>query len=109
MPHRIAFRNRAHEVSRLEAFSDAVFGFAMSLLAVSLEAPKSYHQLVETLSGVFPFAFCFFIFIMIWFEHHVLFKRYALHDNTMIALNTLLLFVLLVYVYPLKFMAQVAI
>ena len=109
MPHKIEFRHRAHEVSRIEAFSDVVFGFAMSLLVVSLEAPKSYHELIETLRGTLPFAFCFFIFIMIWWEHHRLFKRYALHDATMICINTVLLFVLLVYVYPLKFMAQVAV
>jgi uncharacterized membrane protein len=108
MSHIIEFRHRAHEVSRIEAFSDVVFGFAMSLLVVSLEAPKSYQELLETLRGVVPFAFCFFIFIMIWWEHHRLFKRYALHDVTMIAINTVLLFVILVYVYPLKFMAQVA-
>ncbi len=109
MAHIIAFRHRAHEVSRIEAFSDVVFGFAMSLLVVSLEAPKTYHELLEMLRGALPFAFCFFIFIMIWWEHHRLYKRYALHDVTMISLNTVLLFVLLVYVYPLKFMAQVAI
>src|SRR5207247_2036070 len=109
MPHIIEFRHRSHEVSRLEAFSDVVFGFAMSLLVVSLEAPKSYRELIETLRGVLPFAFCFFIFIMIWWEHHRLYKRYALHDATMTAINTVLLFVILVYVYPLKFMAQVAI
>jgi uncharacterized membrane protein len=108
MSHIIEFRHRAHEVSRIEAFSDVVFGFAMSLLVVSLEAPKSYQELLETLRGVVPFAFCFFIFIMIWWEHHRLYKRYALHDVTMIVLNTVLLFVILVYVYPLKFMAQVA-
>jgi uncharacterized membrane protein len=109
MAHIIAFRHRAHEVSRIEAFSDVVFGFAMSLLVVSLEAPKTYHELMEMLRGALPFAFCFFIFMMIWWEHHRLFKRYALHDVTMISLNTVLLFVLLVYVYPLKFMAQVAV
>ncbi len=108
MPDAIPFHNRAHEVSRIEAFSDVVFGFAMSLLVVSLEVPKTYAQLLETLRGVFPFAFCFFIFITIWFEHHRLFKRYALHDVTMLALNTILLFVLLVYVYPLKYMATAA-
>jgi len=40
----------------------------------------------------------------IWFEHHHFYKRYALQDQTTMALNTLLLFVILFYVYPLKFM-----
>jgi len=104
MPDRIPFRNRAHEVSRIEAFSDVVFGFAISLLVVSLEAPKTYEQMLEMLRGFLPFAICFWIFIDIWFEHHHFFKRYALQDRTTMFLNTLLLFVILFYVYPLKYM-----
>lgn len=104
MPQAIPFRNRAHEVSRIEAFSDVVFGFAISLLVVSLEAPKTYEQMVEMLHGFLPFAICFWIFIDIWFEHHHFYKRYGLQDSTTMALNTLLLFVILFYVYPLKYM-----
>jgi uncharacterized membrane protein len=104
MPDAIPFRNRAHEVSRIEAFSDVVFGFAISLLVVSLEAPKTYAQMLEMLRGFLPFAICFWIFIDIWFEHHHFYKRYALQDSTTMALNTLLLFVILFYVYPLKYM-----
>jgi uncharacterized membrane protein len=98
------FRFRAHEVSRIEAFSDVIFGFALSLLAVSLEAPRTYEELMEMMRGLLPFAICFFIFIQLWFEHHNYFKRYALHDGTTLGLNTVLLFVVLGYVYPLKFM-----
>jgi uncharacterized membrane protein len=104
MAHAIEFRNRAHEVSRLEAFSDVIFGFSVSLLVVSLEAPKSYGELMEMMRGFLPFAICFFLFIDFWFEHHHFFKRYALQDGTVVALNTFLLFVVLFYVYPLKFM-----
>src|SRR5216684_3854401 len=103
MPHAIPFRNRAHEVTRVEAFSDVVFGFAISLLVVSLEAPKTYAQMMEMLRGFLPFTICFWIFIDIWFEHHHFYKRYALQDQTTMALNTMLLFVILFYVYPLKF------
>jgi len=53
--------------------------------------------------GIVPFAVCFFIFIDIWFEHHDFFRRYALHDGVVTALNTMLLFVVLFYVYPLKY------
>src|SRR5438270_1750184 len=104
MPNAIPFRNRAHEVSRIETFSDVVFGFAISLLVVSLESPKTYAQMMEMLRGFLPFAICFWIFIDIWFEHHHFYKRYGLQDSTTMALNTLLLFVILFYVYPLKYM-----
>lgn len=36
------FRFRGHEVRRIEAFSDAVFAFAVTLLIVSLEVPRSF-------------------------------------------------------------------
>jgi uncharacterized membrane protein len=104
MPYAIPFRNRAHEVSRIEAFSDVIFGFAISLLVVSLEAPKTYAQMMEMLHGFLPFAICFWIFIDIWFEHHHFYKRYGLQDSVTMALNTFLLFVILFYVYPLKYM-----
>jgi len=105
MPKTIEFRHRAREVSRVEAFSDVVFGFAISLLVVSLEAPKNYEEMIRVLHGFLPFAICFLLFIGIWFEHHRFYKRYAMHDMPTTMLNTVLLFVVLFYVYPLKFMA----
>src|ERR1043166_4564874 len=105
MPKTIEFRHRAHEVSRVEAFSDVVFGFAISLLVVSLEAPKNYEEMLHVLHGFLPFAICFVLFIGIWFEHHRFYRRYAMHDMPTTLLNTLLLFVVLFYVYPLKYMS----
>jgi uncharacterized membrane protein len=104
MAHKMEFRYRAKEVSRLEAFSDVIFGFALSLIVISLEVPKTYDALIETMKGILPFAFCFFIFIGLWLQHHEFFKRYALQDKTTVLLNVALLFVILFYVYPLKFM-----
>src|SRR6184192_3904993 len=68
------FRWRGGEVSRLEGFSDAVFGFALTLLVV-------------------------------WEKHYRFFRRYGLQDGTTVLLNSLLLFVVLFYVYPLKFVS----
>jgi len=95
---------RHHEISRLEAFSDAVFGFALALLAVSAEPPASYAQLVDRMSGGLSFACCFTLLVWIWYEHNVFFRRYGLQDAGTIVLNSALLFVVLLYVYPLKFM-----
>lgn len=35
---------RTHEISQLETFGDAVFAFALTLLVVSLQVPKSYDE-----------------------------------------------------------------
>jgi uncharacterized membrane protein len=103
MPQRVPFRNRAHEVSRLEAFSDVVFGFALTLIVVSLEVPKTYAELIAAMHDVPAFALCFAILIWIWHAHYTYFRRYGLHDEFTIWMNTFLLFVVLFYVYPLKF------
>jgi uncharacterized membrane protein len=95
---------RHHEISRLEAFSDAVFGFALALLAVSAEPPASYAQLVDRMAGGVSFACCFALLVWIWYEHNVFFRRYGLQDGGTVAVSSALLFVVLLYVYPLKFM-----
>jgi len=100
----VASERRA-ETSRLEGFSDAVFAFALTLLVVSLEVPSSYDQLVHTLRSFIAFAPSFAALIWIWYLHREFFRRYGLGDGPMIVLNALLLFVVLLYVYPLKFLA----
>lgn len=103
MRDRFKFRPRAREVSRTEAFSDVVFGFALTLIVVSLEVPRTYDELVSIMRGVPAFAICFAILVWIWFEHHRFFRRYNMQDGLVIALNAALLFVVLFYTYPLKF------
>jgi len=97
-------RARTHEISRLEGFSDAVFAFALTLLVVSLEVPRSYGELMDLMGGFLSFACCFALLVWIWHEHNTFFRRYGLQDGVTIALNAGLLFVVLFYVYPLKFM-----
>lgn len=99
--------SRSREVSRLEAFSDAVFAFALTLLVVSLEVPSSYGALIETMRGFLPFACTFAIVTWIWYEHTAFFRRFAMAGPYTVFLNGVLLFLVLLYVYPLKFMATV--
>jgi uncharacterized membrane protein len=102
--HSHGFRLRGHEVQRIETFSDAVFAFAVTLLIVSLEVPKSFDELLISMRGFFAFAICFTLLMMIWHEQHVFFRRYALDDTRTVALNSMLIFIVLFYVYPLKFL-----
>lgn len=95
---------RRHDISRLEAFSDAAFAFALTLLVVSLSVPRSYDELIQLIAGFPSFACCFALLVWIWYEHNLFFRRYGLQDSWTVFLNGALLFVVLFYVYPLKFM-----
>jgi hypothetical protein len=97
------FRWRGREPNRFEGFSDAVFAFSMTLLVVSLEVPDTYSELIEGMRGFIGFAACFTILMLVWYQQYIYFRRYGLQDITTIALNSALLFVVLFYVYPLKF------
>jgi uncharacterized membrane protein len=97
---------RHHGVSRLEGFSDAVFGFALTLLVVSLETPRTNEQLWQLVGGLLPFALMFAMVCWIWYEHNIFFRRYGLQDPWTVFLNSVLLFVVLFYVYPLKFLTM---
>ena len=102
-PH---FRWRGGDVTRLEHFSDAVFAFAVTLLVVSLEVPKSFPELVAALRGFVAFGACFAMLVLVWLFHCHFFRRYGLHDGWATFLNSLLLFFVLFFVYPLKFLAS---
>jgi len=97
------FRWRAGEITRLEAFCDVVFGFALTLLVVSLEVPRNYGELMAAVRGFVPFAACFAQLILIWRAHYRFSRRYGLEDPYTVFLNVVLLFLVLFYVYPLKF------
>jgi uncharacterized membrane protein len=98
------FRARGKDVTRLEGFSDAVFAFAVTLLVVSLEVPHTFRELMDTMKGFIAFAVCFAILMQIWAKHCGFFRRYGLQDATTRTLNAVLLFIVLFYVYPLKYL-----
>ena len=98
------FRLRGGEVTRLESFSDAVFGFALTLLVVSLDVPKTFDDLFNTMRGFPAFAVCFVLLAMIWNSHYKFCRRYGLDDTTTRVITLIMLFLVLFYVYPLKFL-----
>ena len=101
------FRWRGREISRIEGLSDAVFAFAVTLLVVSLEAPKRFADLMHMMHGFLSFGICFTLLLGIWHAQYIYFRRYALDDAASFVLNAVLLFVVAFYIYPLKFLFTV--
>lgn len=98
------FHWRGREITRFEGLSDAVFAFAVTLLIVSLEVPKTFTELLVTMRGFGAFAICFLLLMTVWYQQYIFFRRYGLQDFFTIAVNSALLFVVLFYIYPLKFL-----
>src|ERR1051325_564318 len=96
------FRCRGLEVTRIEGLTDGVFALAMTLLVLSAEVPRSYSQLLVLIKDLPSFAVCFALLMWFWVDHYHYSRRYGLTDRTTIALNSVLVFVVLFYVYPLK-------
>ncbi len=105
LTRRHGVRLRGIEMTRLETFVDAAFAFSMSLLVIAVDGlPTTYSQMIEALLGIPAFAASFALIMMFWFAHRQWSQRYGLEDMpaTMISLG--LVFVVLVYVYPLRVM-----
>ena len=99
-------RRDRRDTSRLEGFSDAVFAFAATLLVVSLEVPQDFAALVSQLYGFGAFAVTFGALVAIWTVHKAFYRRYRLDDGWTVFLNSALLFIVLFYVFPLKFLTE---
>lgn len=97
------FRERGAQVTRLESFVDAAFAFAVTLLVISLDTiPDTIPGLISALKGVPAFAVSFLQLAMFWQAHVTWSRRYGLDDTRSTVLSLVLVFLALVYVYPLK-------
>lgn len=104
------FRHRGAETTRLETFVDAAFAFALTLLVISFDAvPQSYDELVNALRAIPAFLFGFLILMMFWTAHHNWSKRYGLDTTASILISMALIFIIMIYVYPLRAMATAAV
>jgi hypothetical protein len=107
---RDGFRIRGGEMTRTETFTDAAFAFAVTLLVISVDAvPASFPELRAALAGVPAFAASFALLAIFWHGHWQWSRRFGLEDMPTILLSFGLVFVMLSYVYPLKFLTTLAI
>ena len=103
LPVRDDVRQRGVSATRLDSYCDAAFAFAVTILVIRPGGvPSSYEQLVTALRDVPAFAASFAAIAGFWTAHRRWGRRYGLEDRTATVLSLSMIFVMLVYVYPLK-------
>lgn len=106
---KLGFRLRGLENTRIESLSDGVFAIAIGLLLLSSSPPQTFDELKDFIKDFIPFAGTISILMIIWYQHYLFFIRFGLRDAGTVAINTILLFWVLFYTYPLKFLFRLLI
>lgn len=105
LPVRKGFRQRGEAMTRIEIFSDAAFAFAVTMLVVLWsDLPGSYSELLQALKGIPAFAASFAQIMVFWFAHRQWSRRYGLDDTSTTLVTLGMIFIVLVYVYPVRLM-----
>jgi len=96
----------AGATARLDAFTDAAFAFAVSLLVIGGGgAPADFDMLVRALGDIPAFAFGFAVVLLFWFAHVRWRRLRGDGDWRSLLLTLLLVFLVLIYIQPLRAMA----
>lgn len=94
---------------RLDAFVDAAFAFAVTLLVISGgDPPKSLAELTAALWNIPAFALSFALVALFWSHHRNFARITARRDGAVMWLSLGIVFVVLVFVFPLRLLAQTA-
>lgn len=100
------FRYRGMSQTRIETFSDTAFALAITLLVLSSSVPETFAELKASMRNIIPFMLCIVLITVIWYQHYIFFLRYGLQNAVTVILNVALLCLILVYVYPLKYLMR---
>ena len=108
LPVKDGFRQRGMEMTRTETFTDAAFAFAVTLLVVSIDSvPSTYDELLIAVQGIPAFGLACALLFLFWYGHWSWSRRYGLEDFPSIVLSFLLVFVMLCYIFPMKYMTSI--
>ena len=104
LPKIDGFRQRGMDMTRLEAFTDAAFAFAVTMLVVGGgdAIPANFDEMIAAMKQVPAFAASFANIMLFWYAHHTWSRRFGLDDLASAMFSLLLIFVVLIYIYPLK-------
>jgi uncharacterized membrane protein len=96
--------------SRVEAFSDGVFAFAITLLVVTIAQPTDYRRLAHDLAQRWPslaaYVVSFAVIGIMWLNHHSVFGHFGRVDRGLVYLNLLLLMTVAFLPFPTGVLGQ---
>ncbi len=102
-------REEEKETGRIEAFSDGVFGIAVTLLILEIKIPQladvpGKGSLAQALARQWPaylsYLTSFLTVLIMWVNHHRLFRHIRRSDDSFLVLNGLLLMAVTVVPFP---------
>src|SRR5690606_24683912 len=91
---------------RLDAFGDAAFAFSVTLLLISGGAATSLDDLVAALGRLPAFLASFALIAMFWLSHRDYGRMARLRGPAATLLSLAIVFVVLVYVFPLRLLTE---
>ncbi len=98
---------RTVAAKRLDAFVDGAFAFAVTMLVVGTAgAMDSYDGLMATFAHVPAFALSLTIIVSFWWAHRQFSLIVLRSDKINDALSMLIMFVILIYVFPVSFLMK---
>lgn len=72
LPTEDRFRLRGLSNKRIDAFTDAAFAFALTMLVISFDhVPTSFAELTAPIKNIPAFAASFTQIAMFWYAHHI--------------------------------------
>lgn len=106
--------SEGRDSSRIESFSDNVFGFALTLLVLTIKVPtipqgNQPGYLLEQLGAQWPsyvtYVISFVTVLLVWINHHVMFQRVQKADHALMYMNGLMLLPVTLVPFPTSLLA----
>ncbi len=103
-------RGEEKETGRLEAFSDGIFAVAITLLVLEIKLPTSTKDIeshvLEQWPSFLAYAISFCTILIMWINHHAIYKLVHRTDHTFMVINGLLMLLITFLNYPTAVLAD---
>ena len=107
LPVEDGFRLRGFRMTRLETLTDAAFAFSITMLVISIgKIPGNLDELITALKATPALMLAFSMIFLFWSNHRVWSRSYGLENLPSRLITFGLIFIFLVYIYPLRLLAS---